>query len=325
MEAFSDALIFASLTLLAIIVAIFVLAASLLGRAIQQAREEQRQASEREREEAEAQTAKFRTAIAEVQKKLDKAETSEVIRSLKKELRQYEKQCKASTKKSRKAARRYGRYRVLTAPQGVLPTSVLVLASLVLAAAGDAVTADVAGYALLSLSGSLLIGACYRIYQSLRVVQDVAVTTAEAQFEREAQALQVALERHEEKKLPKLKLSFLEREPPFVFKPGAREVISVRLALEQGHVARRAELWVFAPEGFEFPEGATWHQRDAFTPLPKALTTKFELGDLLPGTGYRQDPSIKTPSTPGTYTCGYSLTCEGFNSGFVAFEVKIAE
>ena len=323
MEAFSDALIFASLTLLAIIVAIFVLAASLLGRAIHQASEEQRRESEREKDEAEAQAAKLGKAIAEVQKKLNSADTAEAINSLKKELRQYEKECKASKKKSRKAARRYGRYRVLTVQWGILPSSVLVLVSLVLAAAGDAVTDDVAGYALLSLSGLLLVGACYRIYQSLGVVQGVAVTTEEAQFEREAQALGAALERHEEKRRPRLALNFRDRKPPYTFKVGAEEVITFVVSLKRGDIARHASVLFFAPEGFEFPGKTTWRQHADFSPLPNALTAEVPLGDLIAAISFAQSVTMKLPAKVGVYTVKYRLCCEGFEGEYEQIQVNL--
>jgi ABC-type multidrug transport system fused ATPase/permease subunit len=323
MEAFSDMMMILSVTLLAVMVAIFVLAASLLGRAIQQAREEQQEASKREKELAEAQAAQLSKAIDEVQSKLKEAAPSEAVSTLEDQLSQYKKERKASKKKSRKAARRYGRYRALTAQWGVLPTSALVLVSLVLAAAGDAVTADVAGYALLSISGSLLIGACYRIYQSLRVVQDVAVTTEETQFKREAEALEIALERHEEKKRPRLALDFRDRKPPYTFKVGAEEVITFRVRLKRGDIARHASVFFFAPEGFEFPGMPTWRQADDFTPLPNALTLQVLLGDLIAAISYTQSVTMKLPAKVGLYTVKYQPCCEGFGGEYQQFQVNL--
>jgi len=324
MEAFSDALVLASLTLLAIIVAIFVLAASLLGRAIQQAREEQQAASAREQEEAEAQATQLGKAIAEVQSKLKEAATSEAVSTLEGQLSQYKKERKTSEKQSKKAARRHHRYRALTVQWGILPTSMLVLASLVLAAAAQPVTAA-AGYALLSVCGLFLLGACYRIYQSLRVVQEIAVTTEEAQFKREVEAFETALVRLEERKRPILSLKFIEAEPPFKFKPSSQQVIQFHVSLIWGDAARSTRIDFIAPEGFDFPGHEPYRRSLHVQEFPGALTAIFQIGDVLRDMTHYRKLNITAPATPGTYTLNYWLGGEGCIGRFEPFEVEIAE
>lgn len=321
MVAFCDALIFLSLTLLAVIVAIFVLAVSFLGRAIEQSSEEDRRIAEEQAEELDK-------TIQEAQKKLRKARASGKIDEARKELERYEGKKKDFEKRRAKAL---ARYRLLTARQGILYPGVVLLPSIAFAAAARHLT-TVSGQYALGFSYALLILAAagvgwvgYRAYRSLMVVQSVATIPEEVQLKRTVEAFEKAMERHEEKRRPRLKLEFRDGKPPFTFKFGSEEVIRFGVSLEQGDVARSAELWVFAPEGFEFPESETWYQTEMYTSLPNALTTKFRLGDLLSGTTSRRSLIIKTPSTLGTYTCGYSLSCEGFYSGFVPFEVEIAE
>lgn len=164
---------------------------------------------------------------------------------------------------------------------------------------------------------------CYRIYQSLRAVQSVAVTTEEAQHKRMVEAFAVALDQHEEARRPALRLEFREKEPPFSFKCDTEEIIKVRVILAKGDVARKAEAWFFAPEGFDFPEVAKWNQDKDFTTLPGALTTRFELGDMKRLIYETRNLKIKAPPKAGKFRLFYELTCEGFNSKREEFVVQV--
>jgi hypothetical protein len=307
--------IFVAIALAAITVTVFVIAASLLGRAIEESSRKQEEVVLKESSE-------FDETIAGLQKKLKGAKKADVIDDLKNQISDYEAKKRRADEELKRISQRYG---LLTVKGTVLYPGIFFLASIVLAGVARYIVtlpqvwvANVAwGLALLALAWG-----CYRICQCLRVIEGVAITTEEAQFKRTTQALEKALERHEESKRPKLELKFRKREPPFSFKPDVEESIEFGISVKQGDVARGTEVWFLAPKGFEFPGRETWYQSDD-APIPNALTTCFDLGDLKRGTNYTQALITRMPSETGEYILRYRLKCEGFASERIQFKVKV--
>lgn len=321
MVAICDALIFLSLTFLAVIAAIFVLAVSFLGRAIEQS-------SEAETRLAEEQAEELDKTIQEAQMKLTKAKASGEVDEAKKELEGYEGKKKAFQKRRAKAL---AGYRLLTAREGILYPGAVLLLSLAFAAAAKFLTTLTGQYAL-GFSYALLILAaagvgwvCYRAYRSLMVVEGVATIPEEVQLKRTVQAFEVALERHEQKKRPELALRFVEPQPPLKFRPSTQHEIRFDVYLKQGDVARVTELWFAAPREFDFPERETHCRPLTAAEFPNTLATKLELDDLKRGILYHRSLTTKVPSEPDTYILGYCFNCEGYAGKFVTFEVEVAE
>jgi len=320
MDNLANAVIFLVLTLLAIVVAIFVLAASFLGRALEQSRIEKKEAAELEKKLADERDSKLDEVMIEVQKRLKGVEAAEAIEALEKELAQYKRQKKESRKKLKSAVRRYKRYTMLTVPNGVVPTSVLLLISLVLAAITQLFTTSI-GYAPLGVAVIILSWACFRIYKSLIVVQEIAVTAEEAQFQREAGTLLAALDMHEEKKRPGFEIEFTDPKQPISLKCSQEGVIKFSISLDHGEIARQAELWISVPNKFELTESdARFSDK-----YPDRLMTMIELGDMKRGLFYRRRISIKTPAEAGEYTFGYFFNCEGHYGNWKYFPVKVVK
>lgn len=304
------------IALLAVVVTVFVLAVSLLGRAIEEAGNEQRKIKEQEAEE-------LNRTIQGAETKLKEAKEHGELVELKKELNGYEKRKIEFQKALRGTA---GRYKPLTAKGSVLFPGILFLISLVLAGGARYVaTVPVAWAAhfLWSLSLLGLAFGCYMVYHSLEIIQSVAVTTEEAQHKRTTKALETALEQHEKASRPVLGLAFRKEKPPFSFKPDTEEVIKFLVFLQQGDVANNTEVLFFAPEGFDFPGMHTWRQDDIFTQFPEALTTKLKMESLRRKMNYWKELSIKTPTQPGKYKLLYQLHCDGFASEFEEFEIEV--
>lgn len=307
--------IFLSIALIAIVATVFVIAASLLGRAIEEASREQTEIAERESRE-------FDETIAGLQQKLKAAKTPKAIGDLQKELDEYERKKRKLEKDSERISQRYG---LLTVKGAVLYPGTFFLISLVLAGAASYLATVPLVSAANSLWGLALLAlawGCYRILQCLKVIQSVAITSEEAQLKRTTQAFEIALERHEEARRPKLELEFKKRKPPFSFKSGVEETIEFGITLEQGDAAKGAEVWFFAVEGFEFPKVRTWYQDSNFV-IPNALTTSFSLGDLKSGISYNRSLTIKTPLKIDEYSLGYELKCEGCRRGLKRFKIKV--
>jgi ABC-type multidrug transport system fused ATPase/permease subunit len=330
--------IFLAIGLIAIIVTVFVIAASLLGRAIEESSRKQEEIVKRESSE-------FDETIAGLQEKLKGAKKADVIDDLKNQISDYEAKKKEAEKESKRISKRYG---FLTVKGTVLYPGIFFLVSIVLAGVARYIVtlppvtgSDGTEVFLILIPGLIedpvllfvanvvwvlsllaLAWGCYRICQCLRVIEGVAITTEEAQFKRMTQALETALERHEESKRPKLELKFRKIKPPFNYKPNVKETIACGIVLNQGDEAKAAELWFFAPKEFEFPGSHTWYQ-ESESPMPNTLTTSIDLGDLKRGTTYWHELGIKTPSKIGKYSLGYQLKCVGFASEVIKFEVKV--
>jgi len=303
------------IALIAVVATVFVIAASLLGRAIEEASREQEEIARKKSKE-------FDEIIRGIKKKLKAAKKTEAIDSLQQELDEYKKKKIRLDKDSERISQRYG---WLTVKGGVVYPSIFFLISLALAS----VARYVAVVPLVSAANSMwalsllaLAWGSYRVYQSLKVIESVAITTEEAQFKRTTQALEIALERYDERRRPKLNLIFKKGGPPFSYQHNTTNTLDFKVELMEGDVARQAEVWFFAPEGFEFTEGETWRQNDTF-PIPNALTTVFQLGDLQREIGYLRRLIIKTPPQQNEYSLGYRLYCEGSAGDFTWFKIKV--
>lgn len=332
MIALYEMTIFLAIALIAIVATVFVIAASLLGRAIEES-------SRQQEEKARKQSSEFDEIIAGLQQKLKAAKTDKAISDLQNKLDEYKRKRRKAEKDLKRISQKYG---LLTVKGTVLYPAIFFLVSLVLAGAARyfadfietvplvlvlggrevpllLVVADV----LWCLSLVALIWGAYRIYKCLKVIEDVAITTEEAQFKRTTQALEMALERHKKARHPELKLEFTKGKPPFNFKPGVGETIEFGISLEQADVAQGAEAWFFAPEGFEFPGSTTVRQKSDYI-IPNALTTILRLGNLKRGISCNGSLTIKTPLKKDEYSLGYRLTCEGSPLGELErFKIKV--
>jgi hypothetical protein len=317
MEAFSDMMMILSVTLLAVVVAIFVFAASLLRSAIPEAVRQQSKIAEEQRD-------KFKKAVEEMQASLEAAgESGDVgkLEELKTKLQDYDRSRRQFDKASRRLA---GRYQLLRVRRGVEYTAGTLLLALLLAWGAKVVDTSAWQYVLLGLCGLAVAWACRRIYLSLLTVESVALTPEDA-TQKTVEAFETAMERHEERKRPILNLKFIKAEPPFEFKPSSQQVIWFNVRLIQGDVARSTRVDFIAPEGFDFPGHEPYRRSLHATHFPGALTATFEIGDVLGGRISHRELNIKTPSKVGTYTLNYWLGGEGCIARFVPFEVKIAE
>lgn len=133
-----------------------------------------------------------------------------------------------------------------------------------------------------------------------------------------------ALAEYEETKRPKLRLYFKDKGPPFHFKKDSTLKIGFSLSLTQGDIAREAEVFFFAPEGFYFPNTTTWKQDKTVEEYRNYLTATVTWKESLKkGINHPHSLSLKTPSEVGEFTLAYRIYCEGFDSGFEEFEVIV--
>lgn len=185
-----DVTILLAVGLLAIVVAIFVFGVSLLGRAMEATKKEERERVAKREEE-------LQEDIEQLKKRAEEIKASGSTEALKKELKEVEKKSKDSKRKLKRAR---AEPRRLTVKESVAFPSIALLASVLLAVLSKLLTDGRLSYLLWGLSLLALAWSVYRIYQTLQVIEKVAITSEEAYFARTTEAFKAALEEHEEEK-----------------------------------------------------------------------------------------------------------------------------
>lgn len=305
-----------AIALLAIVVAIFVLASSLLGLAVESAsKEEEDKRAEQEGLIAE-QVGRARTEFDKAAKGTRKfGETEEALKNLEKQRRRFEKE----TKRIRRS------YQVFTPRGGVLYPGIPLLLSLILSALAWGLSRGT--YQLMSpylwgLGVAALGFSLYRIYFGLKRIESVGVTSEQAALTRMTRAFGVALEKHEEARKPQLRLEFRDKEPPFHGKKESTLDIRFAVDLWKGDVARKVGICFFAPQGFSFPGRETWFQRETYA-IPSACTCEEQYETVLSGLNQVGTLQLGTPAKTGTFTLAYRLFSEGFTGKLQEFQVVI--
>jgi biopolymer transport protein ExbD len=304
---------FLSLALLAIVITIFVLAVSLLGRAVKLSTEEQTKAEERRKKDTESKIKEMQGALEEARAAghVDTAGLRKSIKALEK-----------------KDARHKWRLRwikikpkFLTADWGALiPGALFLIAAILsgLALNQPSETATASPYLWLSLI-ALGIGICF-VCLTLKVIQGVAITSEETVFVRQKEMFKAALMEFEEEKKLLLQLVFEDKQPPFHVKANSEMTFTFLVEIIQGSVARNTKVYFFAPPGFEFIESVAGPTSGSY---PNYVSAEFEQGDILSPLRKRKKVKIKTPSKKDEYVAAYGVVCEGFHSDLDEFNIVV--
>jgi hypothetical protein len=321
---------FVTLGLLAIVVTVFVLAVSLLGRAMEAAakREQEKLAERRESNAKE---------MAAIKKEIEKAEAKgEIPKGLIRKLKKLEKRDKKFEKelgKIRKAPE------PLTVKGGVVLPGVSLLVALILNGVawyfswylstfsifydiplpfGIAIWIDPVFIWIVSLVAILY--SIFRIYKSLRAVERVAITSEEAALKKTVEAFKMAQKELEEEKKLKLEMRFEDARPPFTVKAKSEMLIKINVGVTKGDVARNAVVAFWAPSVFKFPDSPESLPSGNY---PSCVSTSISLGDIIRPAWRTRRIKLKVPSQPSSYTMAYRLFCEGFDSDYQEFEVIV--
>lgn len=313
MVAFSEIIIILSIALLAVIVTIFVFAASLLREAIPQALEKQREIAGEHNKE-------FEVTIADMQTALNAARGTGGFGELEKKSHEYDRKRKQFEKASKRIEKKY---QLLKTRGGVVYPAAVLLLALALAGSVQLVTALVWQGVLFGMSTLAVGWVCYRIYEIALVVQSIA-TMPEDAVDKTTKAFEKALDRHEEKKRVNLQLVFTNPKPPFKFKPSCKQIVKYSVFLTQGDVAKASWIYFMVPKNFKLPEVETHIRSVDDEPFPDMLQAIIEVGDLKRGLEYYYEITIEPPPEPGIYILVYYLNCEGYPGKYVEFEVEVA-
>lgn len=194
-----------NLALVTMTVTVFVFAVSLLGRAIEIAKQE----NEKARQE---QSEKTKKEIDEIQNELEKARKTGELKETKR-LTKLQKDKRKFEKKLERIRKRYQLFRV---KRGVLYPSSFFLGSLILAAVAKALGSIYSPFLWIGALGLLTLGG-YRLFLCLKVIEEVAIMSEEMARKKAIEISKSALAEYEETKRPKLRLYFKDKKPPFQF------------------------------------------------------------------------------------------------------------
>ncbi len=318
MVAFYQLTFYLSLALLAIVITIFVLAVSLLGRAVRISSEEQQKA-ERERQE------RNQAQLGIIQDEMDTAKVDDkrpAVENLAKSLRELEKQIK---KHDRKLAWILWKPKFLTAMWGVfIPGSLFLFSAVLSLLALNFQTSYNLSLSLWILSLIATLSGITLICLILKVIEGVAVTADEASFIRQKEMLKTALIEFDKSNKPELGLKFSDKKTPFTIEAGSQKTLLFGISLTKGDIGRKPQVLFFAPKGFEFP-GKTTVVQPSNVPNVAGLYTACIEGfkDYHRGLSEPGEIVIKAPLGKGTYALWYNIFCEQYTGPKVKFSIEV--
>lgn len=316
MGAIYQLLFFLSVALLATVVTLFVLAVSLLGRAVRLSAEEQTNTEQKRKQDTEDKIAGMKSQLdqATADEQLDTGDLEKTLHDLKRKDAKHKWKLRWIKMKPK----------LLTASWGALIPGAFFLISVIFSAIalylqdGEPVVSPYMWIAVAALG----IGICF-ICLTLRVIEGVAITSEETGLVRDTEAFKSALREIEEEKKPKLSLIFRKEQPPFNLEVGEQISIPFELMLTQGDIARKPRVYFFAPSGFDFTDMATWVQDEYIAKVPEYITTSIEAAECRLGIYITSTVDIKAPTSEGEYVLFYRLTCEGFTTDLIEFNVIV--
>jgi hypothetical protein len=291
-----------AITLLAIIIPLFILAVSLLGNAIERAKEEKTKAEEQERKDTEVRINDIENKIKEAK---ETGKTDELGTELGK-LKRTKKETEAKIKRIQK------KYSLLEFKKCVLyPGGFFILAIIL-----NEVAQIYFKFSTVFWVGSILgiVSGSYRLCKCLMLAQEVAVTSEEFQTRRLIEAFRKALNLHEEAKLIELGLQFRYVTFPYTCKKNTEIEFHFRVALLRGTMGRNIRVWFFVPDGFGLispPEATSWRQPEDFV-IPNIRTVIINIGDLTQGVHAARTIRLRSPNISGEYLLIYNLVAEAY-------------
>ena len=312
---------FVALGLLATVVTIFVFAVSLLGRAIEVAAKEQEKTTKDQKDAIEIEIAKILKQISSLRKK----------KSIGKELQELEKRLKKLRKQDEEFARKLGRIvkapELLTVKGGVVPTTSYILGALILS--------GVAYYlftienllwlihVLIWILGFAAIGySIFRIYQSLKVIESIAITSEEAALKRTIESFKIAQKELEEEKKPELRLTFKGKKFPLHVKVDSEVSLPLDLRIHKGDFAENVKVYISASPGLDF-SGEDTSTMPSDSDYPNYIYMTWNVGEVIKGLVAHKTITIKSPPTAGSFNIIYWIFCKGFRTKPTELEIVV--
>lgn len=310
---------FMGLGLIALVIAIFVLATSQVGKATESAAKEQEEMLSEQKKAKEKQILVLTESLngAKEAGHLDERKFRDDLDSTRKEMEGYNVEIE-QVQKMVVLLRRKG---AVVYP-GISFIVTLVL-SMIASGLNEGVSLSTIALWLWIISIGTLVFGVYRMFLTLGAIEKVTINSGEA-MHKLPEALKSALMQMEEENKPELELTFPGETPPFGFKVGEERTIDFRLSLTKGNIARGIKVIFFAPPGFDFPGRYTQIQSGDVHKVAGYISAFFEWDSCNKAIALPADLNITAPDKAKRYTLLYSLSCdEGFCSTCLELKVKV--
>ncbi len=291
-----------ALILIGIIITVFVLTVTLLGRAAKLTKEKRAETEQKSKQE-------FDKDIANLNQKLK--EDPEDIQGLKKQIGDLETKKTYNENQLKELERKYS---ALGLKKSVLVPGGLFLASLFFGKWVILVNQNqIWQFASFCLSLIFLLYGIQKIILSLQAVSEVSLNADDYQSDQLQNALTQALKTIESEKEPRPSVIFKEK-PPFIFTTNAEAKIDfeIDLILPGNKEARNVDVWFLSSREIELLEdpayGKPFKQKNSFD-IPNANTIRYKFDIVRKHTRTSGLVKIKT-TVAGNFKLRYKVDCD---------------
>lgn len=329
----AQAMFFLAIGFIAIIVTMFVFATSLLSLARKKASYEKRKILEEQEQRTSVELEKIQQQL----NKAKKANNSEEIEKLGKEVSKLENQLRMDEQSLASILKRYSL--PFTVGTGVArPGICFLLASTLSGIAwslGNRQSQVGIGfqntllpfltYLLIGLALIAIIYGVYKLYYNLKAIQEVSISSEELDLGKTTEAVKIAYKEYTDENRPKMELEFIEPKPPIQIAQRGEVTIKFKVRLVKGDQGQNARVVFYAPDTFNFipptDEKPFWY---LLMTDPGNIAIEHKMGkDLYPGDFYFASLTIEAPQETGTFKLYYKLQCIRFNGPYKHFEVLV--
>lgn len=318
MVAVYQATSYLSIALLAIVITVFVLAVSLLGRAVRISIEEQEKFEEDGLKRSQSEIADLTEQFKRAGDKNEQLDMDRIQKSINK--------IKWRQRFSKMKLRWISiKPKFLGVPLGVIFPSLLFLVAFISSAFAIYFESSSHSMALSLWYTSLitiLIGTT-NILLTLRVTQSVAITSEETSYLRQKEMMKSALIEVEEAKKSSLILIFQSEQPPFDIESDQQKKFDFRIHLNKGDVAVHLTVMFFVPDGFIFPGRHSYKQELFVGTVGGLLSSEINIERCTKAFDQVDEIIIKAPSKKGSYKAWYKVGCDSTDGEFVSFKINV--
>ncbi len=326
MEAVYQVTIRVALAVLALVVPVFILTVTLLGRAIERARAEREALASQQKAALDKQIEQAKTALEKA-----KGERG-TVPELKADLRGLGRELHKLSQAERQARRRVEwESQSLTLkgcvlrPGGLCLISIALTEVAMLLAGGRAAPWLWIGWdaAPWVAAVAALSSAIWLLLRSLAVVQEIALTSDEVSLKQMASAVKQALLDAEAARAPEVALEWAHGEPPFEVEAGKELALEFYLSLDQGTEAK-VRPWILVPPEFTYKgKSRTGAQRAEPYKGHRIIFCGDNERTLVPGMRTAYTEAVVAPEKPGDYTLRWTIKGPQLDLDLRPFDVHV--
>lgn len=170
---------------------------------------------------------------------------------------------------------------------------------------------------------SMVIGV-YKLCICLKLAQEISKSSEENNMKHMTEAFKNAMIAVRDETSEELDITF-KNKFPFKCKINEDITIGFKTTLTKGKIAHDTEAWFFIPDGFQLidpPEKDAWRQGEDFI-IPNIRTIKIKIGNIRKHTATPASVKIKTPSIAGNYYLMYRVASDEFQSEREKLKIKV--